>query len=302
MNHVWTDQAIESTTMEKGHNAGGPCCSGNIMSPKAEAHWALALPTELKLKQDLREMTEAQHEVADGETKHKEELPGHRTSDAMDRNKLIAKLDMAIDPLNPTGHPKSGPINIVTGKLAHPAVNVHHSLHLGRVSREAYEKNLPAGFHDTINAGVKTMAYTGSHSKISSKLVTNPNAIINRALPVLSSGDINLNDMFATELSEVVTSLFQANGELRLATAKSKLMQRLACFRSYRTIPKPDTVIIDGVAMLWSMYWPADGRVRDLVSGVASYLAHQLTSSVHSVHLIFDRYHEFSIKTGTRAA
>ena len=35
---------------------------------------------------------------------------------------------------------------------------------------------------------------------------------------------------------------------------------------------------------------------------VASYLARELTSSVQGVHLIFDRYPEFSIKGGTRAA
>ena len=50
------------------------------------------------------------------------------------------------------------------------------------------------------------------------------------------------------------------------------------------------------------MYWPADGKVCDLVSGVASYLARELTSSVQGVHLIFDRYREFSIKGGARAA
>ena len=60
VNRIWTDQTIEYTTMEKGHNAGGPCRSGNIMNPKAEARWALALPTELRMKLDLREMTETQ--------------------------------------------------------------------------------------------------------------------------------------------------------------------------------------------------------------------------------------------------
>ena len=54
MNRIWTDQAIESTTMQKGHNTGGPCRSGNITNPKAEARWALSLPTELRLKQDLQ--------------------------------------------------------------------------------------------------------------------------------------------------------------------------------------------------------------------------------------------------------
>ena len=106
--------------------------------------------------------------------------------------------------------------------------------------------------------------------------------------------------LFATELSEVATSIFQANGDIRIATDKSKLMHRLANFKSSRTIPTPDTVIIDGVAMLWAMYWPSDGKVCNLVSGVASYLARQLTLSVLRVHLILDRYREYSIKGGTR--
>ena len=111
------------------------------------------------------------------------------------------------------------------------------------------------------------------------------------------------NIMNTKELSEVVTLLFQANGEIRIATDKFKLMQRLTSLKSYRTIPNPDTVITDGVAMLCAMYWPANGRVHDLVSGVAScYLAHQLISYVQGVHLIFDHYREFSIKSGTRAA
>lgn len=39
--------------------------------------------------------------------------------------------------------------------------------------------------------------------------------------------------MFATELSEVVMSLFQANEGIRATTDKSKLLQRLASFRSH---------------------------------------------------------------------
>ena len=301
VNCIWTDQTIESTTMQKGHNAGGPCRSGNIMNPKAEVRWALALPTELKMKQDLQEMTETEQGHAFGDSKHKEELPGRIESDAVDRDKLKDKVKSAIDRLNPAGHPKSGPINIVNGKLAHPSVNVHLALDLGRISREEHEKKLPAGFHDNINAGVKTMAYTGSCSKASTKSVTtNPDAIINRALPMLSSGEIDLPVMFATELSEVVTSLFQANGEIRAATDKSKPIQRLASFKLHRNLPKANIVIIDGVAMLWSMYWPHNVNVCDLVSGVASYLARQLPQSFKGVHLIFDRYCEYSIKGGAR--
>jgi len=157
-------------------------------------------------------------------------------------------------------------------------VNVHEFIWLGKTCKESYERRLPTGFHESINAGVKNMAYKESQNKTATKSVVNPNAIINRALPLLSSGDIDLPAVFATELSEVVTFLFQANGDIRLATDKSKLMQQLASFRSHRTIPKADYIVIDGVAMLWSIYWPTEGKVRDLVGGVAKYLACQLTS------------------------
>ncbi len=62
--------------------------------------------------------------------------------------------------------------------------------------------------------------------------------------------EILISMVFATKLSEVVTSLFQANGELRSVRDYFKLMQWLACFSSHRTIHKLDTVIIDDVAML----------------------------------------------------
>ena len=74
---------------------------------------------------------------------------GASTLHAVDSDKLRVKMDTTIDPLNAAGHHKSSPINIVIGKLTHPSVNVHDSLHLGRFSREAYEKNLPTGFYDT---------------------------------------------------------------------------------------------------------------------------------------------------------
>jgi len=194
-----------------------------------------------------------------------------------------------IDSLDPAGHPKGAAINIVSGKVAHPSVSVHEFLRLGKTSRESYESKLLTRFQESINAGVKTKAHKESQNKTATKSVVNHNAIINRALPLLSSGDIDLPAVVATELSKVVTSLFQANGNIRLATEKSKLMQQLASFRSHRTIPKADYIVIDGVATLWSIYWPPEGKVRDLVGGVAKYLACQLTSSVHGVHLIFDR-------------
>ena len=76
------------------------------------------------MKRDFQQMTETQQEQESCNTKHKEEFPGRISADAIDCDKLLTKTEQVIDPLIPAGHPKSGPVNIVTGKLAHPAVDV----------------------------------------------------------------------------------------------------------------------------------------------------------------------------------
>ena len=48
------------------------------------------------------------------------------------------------------------------------------------------------------------------------------------------------------------------------------------------------------------IHWPSNGLVKDLVEGVEKYLRRIITHS--DVFLIFDRYHEGSIKSGTRIA
>jgi len=136
-------------------------------------------------------MTETEQDYTSGESTHKEESAFRIQSDAVDREKLKMYVADIIDLLDPAGHPKGAAINIVSSKVTHPSVNVHEFLRLRKTSRESYESKLPTGFHESINAWVKTMAYKDSQNKTAMKSVVNPNAIINRALPLLSSGDID---------------------------------------------------------------------------------------------------------------
>ena len=55
--------------------------------------------------------------------------------------------------------------------------------------------------------------------------------------------------------------------------------------------------VIDGSALLWTVHWPTDGCVADFVVNVKKRIASYLTSS--DVYLIFNRYHECSIKSTT---
>ena len=72
------------------------------------------------------------------------------------------------------------------------------------------------------------MTYAGPRSKAAASPVCNTNAILNRELPILSSGELDLLEIFATKLSEVLMSPFKVNREMRLATDKAKLMQLVA--------------------------------------------------------------------------
>ena len=57
-----------------------------------------------------------------------------------------------------------------------------------------------------------------------------------------------------------------------------------------------DSIVIDGNAMLYSaIYWPKGAEVKKLVEAVSAYIFPFLKES--DVYLIFDRYHDFSIKS-----
>jgi len=103
--------------------------------------------------------------------------------------------------------------------------------------------------------------------------------------------------MFAYELAPVPASMFTKN-ELRICKAKSKLKNLLQVEVSRRTSGKADVIIIDVSALSWTIHWPANGTVEDFNVNVRSLLISYLTNG--DVYLIFDRYHEYSIKSTMR--
>ena len=62
----------------------------------------------------------------------------------------------------------------------------------------------------------------------------------------------------------------------------------------------PASILIDGGGLLYKVHWPTGGAVSDLVDGIERYIRKMLTSS--DVYIIFDRYKDGSIKSGTRDA
>ena len=111
-NGMWSDMYIETTFMRYGHGPGG--LVGVTLKPNTVARWALSLHVCSQIVDDVSAMkggSQEKHII-----QHKEEIRARIKSDATDRGKLRDKLSSAIDPLDPSSHPK-GIINLVTGRI-----------------------------------------------------------------------------------------------------------------------------------------------------------------------------------------
>lgn len=60
----------------------------------------------------------------------KEETTARFRSDTKDRESIRIKLELCIDPLNPSSHP-SNTVNIVSGKVADDALNGQDAVSIG---------------------------------------------------------------------------------------------------------------------------------------------------------------------------
>lgn len=294
-NATWSDMYIESTFMRFGHSHGG--LTGLTMNSNATKRWSLSLHSCSRLAHDIQAMRD---NIQQPSVYHKEESRAQIRSDAHDRQSLQKKLEHCIDPLDPTGHPKEL-FNIATGELASSTVNVDEALALGKQSAEAYEAKLPDGFHETISCPVTTMATkrkkTTLHGRSDPTFDTE--VIFTRTIGLMDTEDFNLRELFDYELSQIPTSLFTDEGNLRPATSKSKLKNSLGVERSSRMTPNPEVVVLDGCAILWTIHWPVPGRIIDLIAAVETYLRQKLVQS--DVYLVFDRYHAYSPKGCTRS-
>ena len=92
--------------------------------------------------------------------------------------------------------------------------------------------------------------------------------------------------------------MFKENGALRTATSKFALKNALA--KPRLSHQKADILIVDASAQLWVTAWPGKGGlVSDLINTFRQFIARQLDLK-QDVYIVFDRYHQDSIKGHTR--
>ena len=294
-NGIWSDMYIESTFMRYGHGPGG--IIGITLKPKALKRWALGLHICSQLTKDIAAIREGNDQTT--VTVHKEEMPSRKQTDAADRQHIREKLGISIDPLQPNGHPK-GLINIVTGKVAPESVNVDRSVQIGTQQMREYEASWPDGFHKPLAKQVITISASRKHIKVGHVPVYDTTLIYSRVLALQKVRDIDLESVLKYELAPVPTSMFDINGDMRITKSKSTLKKKLQVEVSDRQSHPPDSIILDGCAVLWVINWPTHGTVEDYIKNLLSYLIE--CQKKCSTYLVFDRYYDNSIKTGTRNA
>jgi len=294
-NGMWSDMFIETTFMRYGHAPAG--IIGITLKPKTLKVWAFSLHACSRLEADLDDMIEKTFEAVD---KHKEEGKARIGNDQRDREAIREQLAKCINPLTPEKHPENL-MNIVTGEHASSKVNVEDAVQIGLNQMREFSKRLPEGLHDPINKKVITMVEIKRRVTVDNAKVYDTNTIYSRVIGLQASGrEVNIKDVLSYELAPVPMSMFESTGEMRAATSKSSLKRQLQVEVSTKTSNNVTISIIDGSALLWVICWPMDGTVKDYAMNLKYTIANRL--KMGDVHLIFDRYYDYSTKGVTRSA
>ena len=295
-NGLWSDMFIETSFMRYGHAPNG--IIGITLKPDTLKVWAFSLHTCSTVEAALDEML---GDSGDQGSEHKEEKKARIENDNKDREAISRKLLKCIDPLDPEKHPQDL-VNIATGLHGTPAMNVQDAVQKGFEQMCEFGENLPDGLHETIHKTVTTMVATKKHVNVGGSKVYDMNIIYSRVIGQQSSGrDVDIKDVLSYELAPVPTSMFDSTGEMRAATSKSSLKRQLLVEVSARTsASETSVVVIDGSALLWVVPWPAEGTTTDYANNFKHAIAKRL--EVGDVHLVFDRYYDYSTKSVTRSA
>ncbi|XP_041366765.1 atrial natriuretic peptide receptor 1-like [Gigantopelta aegis] len=120
-----------------------------------------------------------------------------------------------------------------------------------------------------------------------------------RAMDLQSSArDLDTDALMSHELSPVLTSMFDENGNMRDAKTKSNLKNALKVEMSRRLAERDvQAIFLDGCAVVWVVPWPSTGTIQDYLDRFRSYLHKHLAT--RDVYLVFDRYIEGSTKETT---
>ena len=120
---------------------------------------------------------------------------------------------------------------------------------------EEYEASWPEGFHQSLKKRVHTMKECKKKTRTDTAEQFDSGLIFARALGVMNSRDIRVDQVLSYELASVPTSMFEGKTrDLLIAKSKSILKNKLQVEQSARASGQPDALVIDGCAILWVVH------------------------------------------------
>ena len=245
-NGMWSDMFIETTQMHKGHQPGG--IIGDTQSSQTMATWAHSMDATMSLTSDLQNIS---GEAAYKKNTHKEESQSRIVADDCDRRSLNATLKSCIDPMDPQTHKAGCLLNISSGEVAKPSVNVDSAPDFGKELLECFEMSWAEGFYDPIPSKVVTLAEKKNTIPVGGSGDIDPEAIYARVSGLLiSQRELDLNQVLSTELTANPPSMFTPGGQMHPASNMSALKRMLQVEVSRRTVEKPNVFVVD-VSALW---------------------------------------------------
>ena len=174
---------------------------------------------------DLKNMSVSEELV---QMTHKEESPSHINRDGDDSQSLSRTLLSCINPMDPDTHVTGSVLNIWSGQVEQPNVNVGRALDTGAEQMMQFERSWPEGFYTSLSNEVVTFFTKKKRLTVEEHAVIDHEAIYARVTDLLvSQRDLNFQEVLATELTAYPPSMFHADGQMRVAAGKSTLKKNI---------------------------------------------------------------------------
>ena len=145
-------------------------------------------------------------------------------------------------------------VNICTGQVSSDKVSVDQCISIGKDQVKSFYKSLPDECYDPLPKKVVTMAAGKNSAKVGDVDVLDTTLIYFHVIALqMTNANIEVKVLFSYELAPLPTSMFNEFGEIRVDKSKANLRKLLAKEVSAQNISKPDLVVLDGCAILWSV-------------------------------------------------
>ena len=100
-------------------------------------------------------------------------------------------------------------VNIVSGSICSDDINVHDAVDLGKAQMEEYEASWPEDFHQPLKKRVHTMKGCKKKTRTDTAEQFDSGLIFARALGLMNSRDVKVEQILSYELALVPTSMFE---------------------------------------------------------------------------------------------